>query len=146
MKYTLLIEVPEATDVTDPSFDQDVVWELGQMNGEWPSSPMPDTKVIAGKKLIHALIDTNASDPLLLVNALITTYSLDWTVMAMQTFDTTPVYDGNGDLVSNDATTLMIFNTDALDYMNDRLDGDGPALQTPEKNWVSKYQGQSDWV
>lgn len=150
--YTILLEVPEALDVTevdangDYVIGNDIVSELLSLSAEWPSSPMPDSKVISGKKLIHALIDSDAINPLLLVEVLITTYSLDWELMAMQTFGTFPQYDQNGDVVGHQADALMTFNDDALLYMNDRYEADDVTLQTPQRNWVSKYQGQSDWV
>lgn len=154
MNFSLIMEVPESlvVDAQNPDgsyvLGSDLVYTIAQLNAVWPAVIVPGTHAIANKKLAHAVISTDAGDPLAMVNDLITLYSLQWVVMGLQPFAIEMVDDGTG-------TEIWVPRVDkpmdggVFAYLDDRFtydsNGNQTGTQTKALSWLHVYAGQDQW-
>lgn len=155
MLCDIILKVPEDLDITDPSFDQEVAWEIQQLNGEWPSFICPLTHAVTGYKLIHASIYVpvaEGGDPLTLIQGLILLYQLDWEILGMSSFHAVdPIIDDTdpqNPIITGYQTKMYVpLSISILDYLDDRhirdVDGNIIGAQPKELNWMPIWQGQS---
>ena len=154
MYYNLIMTVPESLqiDAVDTNLDyligNDVVASIASLEAIWPAHIVPDTKVVAGKKLAHAEIYTGSYDPLGMINALITLYELDWQVLGMQPYAWTPVdsgqVDADGKIIYKQLAQKNM-DLSVLPYLNDRLDASNNPLPK-QLSWLHQYAGQQAWI
>ena len=69
MRYNMLLEVPKDLVVSD--IEQDVAWEISQLETFWPSLITPGTHISDPKKLMHCVITTDIGDVETLIKSLI---------------------------------------------------------------------------
>ena len=112
--------------------------KLAVMRTEWPEHPCPDggtmmpgTRVVAGEKLNHVLLDISSEDPLMLLQGTIRAATdangdpLDWEVVAMDYLYIWDVLamDDNGEVITLPADLAP---TNALEpFLVDEVDIDG---------------------
>ena len=148
MNISLLLVVPESLDISETDQDgnytvgNDVIAHLVELNTLYYPIIVPQTHAVAGKKLAHAVIDTGANDPLTLVEAMILTYGLDWSVVACQPFS------GALDEDDNSIVPLPV-QAEALIYLDDRYtydeNGNVTGTLTKDKSWIHQWAGQDKW-
>ena len=96
MKYQILLEVDADLDILAVDANgnyvigNDIVEEIANLSPYWPEEKcsfggdlMPGTKVVDGRKIIHALITIESEDPLAELELLIVAYGLNWEVKSM---------------------------------------------------------------
>lgn len=73
-----IFEVPEGTDVTEaPEELQAAVQSVG---GQWPEAMLPSTQPVDGRQIVLVWAKANKQE----VEALIESFSLDWTIRAVE--------------------------------------------------------------
>lgn len=144
MYYQAIIKTPSSLDVLDVDGAGDytignaIVGELATMRAEWPEHPCPDggtmmpgTRVVAGKKLNHVILNISSNDPLLLLQGIIRAATdangdpLDWEVVALDYLYAWDVLamDDNGEVITLPADLAP---TSALEsFLEDEVDVDG---------------------
>lgn len=143
MIYQVLLEMPDETqvDAVDQNGDyvlgNDVVYQISLLNSKWPKFRAPRTQAVAGRKLVHAMIETTSSNPDLLIEALIANYNLDWQLLGMQTF---PVPTK---IIEPNAARIFEFLIPQYTY-DDNMQVTGEL--TKAMSWVSTYSGRGEWL
>jgi hypothetical protein len=145
MKYNLIIECPNGTNIDILStsanpIEQEIYQTIKvQLEGIWPSNPMPGSTPLSDRVLIHAAVTSDSDHPLSDLHTMIAAYGLDWQILAMQTFKAAESYvvgqdeEGNDEFVPR-ATKLMAPNTARISAF--------VAGSTP---FSSVYAGQAPW-
>lgn len=161
-QYNVLIEVPDDLDVTmrDESgnfaIGNDVAYEIYLLGAYWPALVTPGTVIANPKKLMHCVIHTDIQDVLTLLDSMIIAYSLDWTVVGIQSYknEVPATYDEEGNILSPE-TPLVLLPVDmdiAGDYFADRYSEygeDGSPIGLPEEktvDYIHRYQGMAPWM
>lgn len=151
MLYQTIIETDSDLDVLDVDGDgdytigNDVVGELATMQTEWANSICPDgghimpgTRVYKNRKVIHAILDINAEDPLTLLESLLAFYDLDWEVWILQSLGKhlvvnikdEPILDEE-DNKQYEATIEKDIDETFIKFLNDVYTGDPPVTSRP---------------
>lgn len=148
MFYQAIVKTPSDLSILDIDGDGDyiigngIVGELAAMRTEWPEHPCPDggtmmpgTRVVAGEKLNHVLLDISSNDPLMLLQGIIRAATdangdpLDWEVVAMDylyIWDVLAI-DDNGEVITLPADLAP---TNALEpFLADEVDADGNTVR-----------------
>ncbi len=154
MYYQAIVKTPSNLAVLDVDGAGDyiignaIVGELAAMWAEWPEHPCPDggtimpgTRVVAGEKLNHVILNINSEDPLTLLEGVLTGYGLTWEVVALEYLYHTDKYttDENGDTVEIPADLAP---TNALEpWLVDVVDIDGNPQRPTLPVGLNQWQG-----
>lgn len=152
MRYNLILAMSEDTDIAAVDADghylvgDEAISAIHSLFTKYPDRTMIGTASFNGNKIVHASIDTDAANPVLLVDALILNFELtDWVLLAMQThFDQDQGEDGEGNPLPRQANKLMEPDPSLLDFINETLDeNDKPIPKSMDQ--LSVWSGQAKW-
>lgn len=158
----VILSVPDSLDVLqqdgngDFLVGNDVIAQINAVSGEWPDGGiMPGTQPANSKKLIHALVDIDAANPLVALEVLVLAYELDWVIEAMQeVMPTQEVQEVDGEnVLVNVPVVYKAVPQSLLDYIPDIVTYDEEGNETSRERptivpQLHQYviQGQAQWM
>ena len=147
IKYQLLLELPSDAELSE--LEPDVQASVSLLGTYYPSRVAPSSVAIAPRKMMYCVVKSDVNDLLTLLESMVFAYSLDWSVLGLQScrlIDTITLDGGtNEERIVRVARVLKDLDFEIIKgFLPDRLDsGENPL--TPDTTWITKYQGFSPW-
>lgn len=149
MTLTAIVAIPENTDFA--SLSDEVQAVLNQLLVKWPThkDAIDDAQVYGGKRVIIVHLNKPSDTPLAAIEAMLSNYSLDWDVHALQDFKT------HTEIVDDEPTqVLSVYKTAGAalqPYLKESkpvtYDAEGNVLtwRKPTNSEIEQFAGAQPW-
>ena len=143
-----ILEVPSDTEFDNlPPRVQDAIRSVG---ADFIHGIMPGTRFYKLKKTINSVVYTDLAT----IETMITSFGLDWIVVAMQTALKEPQFDAEGEPIIDPDTGLQVYAVNVyrqlplsfLDYCADVYDSEGDPIRPTVIPPLAKFSGHANWV